>query len=85
MAGEADAAALRGSGLVLVVDDDADVRAVAVGFLTEAGYAVREAGDVAAALRSWKPNRFRWRWWITPCPAIPGWNWCARHASAGPA
>jgi len=42
--------AQRGSGLVLVVDDDPDVRAVAAGLLAEAGYTVREAGDCAAAL-----------------------------------
>lgn len=48
--GATDAAAPRGSGLVLVVDDDPDVRAVAAGFLADAGYAVREADDADAAL-----------------------------------
>lgn len=49
-AGADDAATLRGSGLVLVVDDEPDVRAVATGFLADAGYSVREADDMASAL-----------------------------------
>ena len=40
----------RGGG-VLVVDDDAAVRALVRAVLEGAGYAVREAGDGAAALR----------------------------------
>ncbi|HVC59926.1 MAG TPA: ATP-binding protein, partial [Acetobacteraceae bacterium] len=47
---EDDTAALHGNGTVLVVDDEADVRAVAAGFLSEAGYTVREADNSAAAL-----------------------------------
>jgi PAS domain S-box-containing protein len=35
----------RGCGIVLVVDDDADVREIAVVFLCEAGYAVKEAAS----------------------------------------
>jgi PAS domain S-box-containing protein len=35
----------KGSGTILVVDDDPDVREVAAIFLKEAGYAVREAGS----------------------------------------
>jgi signal transduction histidine kinase/CheY-like chemotaxis protein len=45
-AAEAESAA----GLVLLVDDDSDVRAVAAAMLDEAGYEVIEAGGGAAAL-----------------------------------
>jgi signal transduction histidine kinase/CheY-like chemotaxis protein len=38
-----------GDGIVLVVDDEPDVRAIAVAFLREAGYAVEEAGSGAEA------------------------------------
>jgi CheY-like chemotaxis protein len=34
-----------GSGIVLVVDDDPDVREIAATYLTEAGYVVKEAGS----------------------------------------
>ena len=39
-----------GAGVVLVVDDDADVRGIATDMLREAGYEVREAGSGADAL-----------------------------------
>jgi PAS domain S-box-containing protein len=42
--------AARGAGLILLVDDDSDVRAVAAGMLGEAGYRVIEAGSGGAAL-----------------------------------
>jgi CheY-like chemotaxis protein len=40
----------RGSGVILLVDDDDDVRAVAASMLGEAGYQVIEAGSGGAAL-----------------------------------
>jgi len=40
----------RGSGLILLVDDDSDVRAVAAEMLGKAGYQVIEAGSGGAAL-----------------------------------
>ncbi len=43
-------AAEPGGGLILLVDDDADVRAVAAAMLDEAGYQVVEAGSGGAAL-----------------------------------
>src|SRR5205807_5220296 len=39
-----------GSGVILLVDDDGDVRAVAAAMLREAGHAVIEAGSGGAAL-----------------------------------
>ena len=45
--GGVDTTALHGSGVALVVDDETDVRAVAAGFLSEAGYTVREAAQAA--------------------------------------
>jgi PAS domain S-box-containing protein len=41
--------ARKGGGVVLVIDDDPDVREIAAYFLREAGYAVREAGSAAEA------------------------------------
>jgi PAS domain S-box-containing protein len=41
---------VEGRGIVLVVEDDADVRAIAGGMLRELGYEVREAEDAHAAL-----------------------------------
>lgn len=41
---------LRGSGNILLVEDDADVRAVTRGMLEELGYSVAEAGSAAEAL-----------------------------------
>ncbi len=47
---EAPAAAEAGHETILVVDDDADVRATAVQLIGQLGYAVLEAGDGPAAL-----------------------------------
>ena len=44
------AAGCGGSGVILLVDDDGDVRAVAAAMLREAGHAVIEAGSGGAAL-----------------------------------
>lgn len=53
------AAALRGSETILIVDDDADVRQIMSGVLSELGYRVTEAGDGEAALdmlKSYQPD-----------------------------
>jgi CheY-like chemotaxis protein/two-component sensor histidine kinase len=61
-AGERAAAreAGRQSGAVLLVDDEEDIRVIAVDMLTELGFEVREAGSAEAALRAldegWKPD-----------------------------
>jgi PAS domain S-box-containing protein len=44
------APAVGGSGVVLVVDDDPDIREIASTFLTEAGYVVKQAGSGPEAL-----------------------------------
>ena len=46
-----DAATLRGTASLLVVDDDPGVRAVTTALLRDSGYSVREADGAAAALR----------------------------------
>jgi PAS domain S-box-containing protein len=48
--GDGDAAADRRTGGILLVDDDADVRAVAAAMLRDAGHTVVEAGSGGAAL-----------------------------------
>jgi CheY-like chemotaxis protein len=52
-AGEVEALVAKGQReeIILVVEDDADVRAHSVGILRELGYGVLEAGDGPAALR----------------------------------
>lgn len=49
--GTAPARELRGSETVLVVEDEPEVRGIAVAFLRSLGYAVREAADAEQALR----------------------------------
>ncbi len=62
-AGEASAAptvgqaAPRGSGRILVVDDNADMRAASVSMLKSLGYSVVEAGDAHEAIRAMDGDR----------------------------
>jgi PAS domain S-box-containing protein len=49
-------AAATGNGLVLVVEDDAAVRSVAVKFLDQLGYSVIEAANVAEGLEAFRRN-----------------------------
>ena len=45
---------VRGSGIVLLVEDNPEVATASTGLLEQLGYHVRWASDAAAALRNWK-------------------------------
>lgn len=52
----AGAASFRGSGTVLLVEDNPDVASVSVGLLEQLGYSVRRVADAEAALREIEKN-----------------------------
>ena len=56
-----------GGGLLLVVDDDPDVREVIAMFLREAGYVALDAGNGAEPLTYWRRVRSASRLSITQC------------------
>ena len=51
-----DAAPVRGSGTVLLVEDNPDVAIVSIGLLEQLGYRVRRVADAEAALRELESN-----------------------------
>ncbi len=53
---EATGAAFRGSGTVLLVEDNPDVALVSIGLLEQLGYKVRRVADAEAALREIESN-----------------------------
>jgi two-component system nitrogen regulation response regulator NtrX len=61
---------------VLVVDDEADIRELVAGILSDEGYAVRTANDsesALAAVRARKPALLILDIWM-PAAAWTGWN-----------
>ena len=66
---------------VLVVDDDAGMRAFLVAALEDAGYEVRAAADGAAALavlETWRPGAVLLDLWM---PRLDGWAFCEQLAA----
>src|SRR3712207_523490 len=76
-----DASAPLARESVLVVDDDADIRALLTAVLEEAGYDVRVAADGAEALEvlaTWRPGAVLLDLWM---PRLDGWAFCERLAA----
>ena len=66
---------------VLVVDEDAGIRAFLTAALEEAGYEVRAAADGAEALdvlATWRPGAVLLDLWM---PRLDGWAFCERLAA----
>ncbi len=58
---------------ILVVDDEADIRELVSGILTDEGYAVRTAPNSASALTASGPANLRSSCWTSGCRA-GGWT-----------